>query len=92
LQKSLLNYVKASPLEQRAIYDALGDVEGLNKYSEKNNDRDSKYTLAQVLFAINKKEEALAVLKEMEQLYGLTTDAVLLKTNIFTLKKNSMKL
>lgn len=87
IAKKLLNYVKASPLEQRAIYDALGDVEGLINALKKNSDRDSKYTLAQVLFAINKKEEALAVLKEMEQLYGLTTDAVLLKTNIFYSQK-----
>ncbi|HQA04536.1 MAG TPA: hypothetical protein PKZ17_07385, partial [Thermodesulfovibrio thiophilus] len=29
IAKKLLNYVKASLLEQRAIYDALGDVEGL---------------------------------------------------------------
>lgn len=87
IAKQLLSFVKTSPQEKQAIYEGLGDVEGLIKILKQLTDKDSKVLLSEILFLTGRKEESLEILNEIEKLHAFTVKEVLLKANILYSQK-----
>lgn len=87
IAKKLIPYVKATTEEKRFIYDKTADIENLIELFKKDNRRDSQIWLADILFFMDRKDEALEILEKIEKLYGFTVKEILLKANILYSEK-----
>ncbi len=82
IAKKLMDKLDLPPEEREAIYLGTGDVEGLINFLRSRGDRKSLFSLAQILFALGRKEEALETLQKIEDRFGLSPQEVLLKANV----------
>ncbi|NPA32533.1 MAG: tetratricopeptide repeat protein [Aquificae bacterium] len=80
--KEVMHSAGASAKEIEEVYRTLGELDELIKFLKGRRDKHSLISLAEILFALGRKEEALEAVSEAEKLYGLEPHEVLLKVEI----------
>jgi hypothetical protein len=83
IAKELMEVVSVPPNVKVYIYDQLGDVEGLLKFSYTLKTKDMLLMRAQILNALGRKREAEETIDEYIKLYGKDEKSVLLLANIY---------
>ncbi|RLJ70107.1 tetratricopeptide repeat protein [Hydrogenivirga caldilitoris] len=87
IAEKLIDEVKPSYKLALEVYKGLGEVEKIIKLLRAQEDKEAKHLLAEILFYTGQKKEALEVIEEIENRYGVDTALVLLKANILYSEK-----
>ncbi len=82
---------KASQEEKELIYKETGDVEALIELLKSKGDRKSVLSLAELLFALGRKKEALETLERLSKTSGRDARSALLEARIFFSQKRFRK-